>query len=146
MLPAALLAVPTLVPTALQESAPPPAPSDDRPRVLVVSGALLFGGAEGPVGGMILAASCGSLLALDAYRRQRRAPDSVLPGLVRAFRTRTVPAKHALRDGIQVGFVRNVDSLGVQTLPTLILGSLAPPSPAAEFIPIQSSALQNCIT
>ncbi|MEM9380490.1 MAG: lipopolysaccharide biosynthesis protein, partial [Planctomycetota bacterium] len=92
--------------------------------VLVVAGALLVGGAEGPVGGMILASVCGSLIALDSYRRQRRAPDSVLPGLVQAFRTRTVPARRALREGIQVGFVRNVDSLGVQTLPTLILGSL----------------------
>ena len=92
--------------------------------VLVVSGALVFGSALGPVAGMLAASVCGSALALDAYRRERRANGSKLPALWMAFRSRSVPARRALREGVLVGFVRNVDSLGVQTLPTLILGAL----------------------
>ncbi len=96
--------------------------------VLVVSGALAFGDAWGAVLGLLASSFCGSLLALDAYVRERRREGSLLPPLQVAARSRTVPAREALREGVQVGLVRNVDSLGVQTLPTLILGSLGDPS------------------
>ncbi len=92
--------------------------------VLIVAGALIFGHALGPAIAMLVASACGSLVALDAYRRERATGDSQLPPLVTAWRSRTVPASVALREGVKVGFVRNVDSLAVQTLPTLLLGSL----------------------
>jgi O-antigen/teichoic acid export membrane protein len=92
--------------------------------VFVVAGALILGSADGAVGGMLAASACGGALALDAYRRERLAPDSALPSLWTALRSRSVPARRALREGVQVGLVRNVDALGVQTFPTLILGSL----------------------
>ncbi len=92
--------------------------------ILVVSGALYFGSAWGAVLGLLASSVCGSLLALDAYGRERQRYESCLPSLARAVRSRAIPARAALREGVQVGLVRNVDSLGVQTLPTLILGSL----------------------
>ncbi|MDG1049308.1 MAG: hypothetical protein P8R46_03780, partial [Planctomycetota bacterium] len=92
--------------------------------ILVVSGALYFGSAWGAVLGLLASSVCGSLLALDAYGRERQRHESCLPSLARAVRSRAIPARAALREGVQVGLVRNVDSLGVQTLPTLILGSL----------------------
>ena len=95
--------------------------------VLVVSGALIAGEAWGAVLGLLASSACGSALALDAYGRERRRPGSGLPTLRAAMAARTVPAGAALREGVQVGLVRNVDSLGVQTLPTLILGSVGDP-------------------
>lgn len=92
--------------------------------VLVVMGALIFGTALGPALGLLVASVCGSAIALDAYRRERRREGSLLPTLGAALRNRSVPAGVALREGVKVGFVRNVDSLAVQTLPTLLLGSL----------------------
>lgn len=92
--------------------------------VLVLSGALAFGTAIGPVIGTIISSVAGSLLALDAYRRERRAEDSVLPALGTAFRTRTVPANLAVREGAKVGVVRNVDQLGTSIFPTLFLGGV----------------------
>lgn len=95
--------------------------------VLVVSGALILGSAWGAVFGLLASSVCGSVLALDAYGRERRTEGSALPALLAAVGTRTVSAREALREGVQVGLVRNVDSLGVQTLPTIILGSLGDP-------------------
>ena len=77
--------------------------------------------------GLLASSVCGSVLALDAYGRERRTEGSALPALLAAVGTRTVSAREALREGVQVGLVRNVDSLGVQTLPTIILGSLGDP-------------------
>ncbi len=92
--------------------------------ILVVSGALAFGTAVGPVLGTVVASVAGSALALEAYGRERKAEGSVLPRLWTAFKTRTVPARLAVREGAKVGIVRNIDSLGTQNLPTLILGSM----------------------
>ncbi|MEM9802452.1 MAG: hypothetical protein AAGA20_19140 [Planctomycetota bacterium] len=91
--------------------------------VLVVAGALIVGAAEGAVAGMLVASLCGTAFALDAYARERRDGSSSLPSLRAALFSRTVPARRALGEGIQVGLVRNVDALGVQTLPRLILGA-----------------------
>lgn len=92
--------------------------------VLVVAGALAFGNAMGPVAGSLAASVAGSLIALDTYRRERKSDSSALPTMVTAARSRSVPAKLALREGVKVGLVRNIDSLGMQTLPTLILGGI----------------------
>lgn len=95
--------------------------------ILVVSGALIFGDAWGAVLGLLVSSFCGSLIAFDAYGRERRREGSLLPSLMGAARSTSIPARAALQEGVKVGLVRNVDSLGVQTLPTLILGSLGDP-------------------
>ena len=92
--------------------------------VFVIAGALAFGTALGPVLGMLAASVAASLLALESYRRERRSEDSVLPSLGTALRARAVPMRLAVREGVKVGLVRNIDSLGTQILPTLILGGL----------------------
>jgi O-antigen/teichoic acid export membrane protein len=88
--------------------------------VLVSVGALVTGDAHGPVAGMLLASAGGSLLALDHYRQARRA-GSPLPSIMTLLRARGAPLGPALREGVKVGLVRNVDALGVQILPSLIL-------------------------
>jgi O-antigen/teichoic acid export membrane protein len=92
--------------------------------LFVVSGALALGTALGPVLGTLAASVAGSLLALDAYGRERRSDGSVLPKLSKAIGVKTVPVRLALREGAKIGIVRNIDSLGTQNLPTLILGSM----------------------
>ncbi|QDV07152.1 Polysaccharide biosynthesis protein [Planctomycetes bacterium Poly30] len=92
--------------------------------VLVLAGALAFGNAMGPVVGMLAASAAGSAIALDTFRRERKEPSSSLPRMGTAIRARSVPARLALREGIKVGLVRNIDSLGMTILPTLILGGV----------------------
>ncbi len=90
---------------------------------LVVAGALLTDSALGPIVGMVAASGVGSLLAVDAYRREHARDPERLPGVVAILgRIREVPLRHGLRLGIKYGLVRNVDAFGVQILPPLILG------------------------
>jgi O-antigen/teichoic acid export membrane protein len=88
--------------------------------VLVSVGALMTGDAYGPLVGTLLASIGGSLLALDHYLQARRA-GLPLPPIAALLRARGAPFGRALRDGAKVGLVRNVDALGVQILPALIL-------------------------
>lgn len=90
---------------------------------LVVSGALLTGDALGPSVGMVLSAGVGSILALDAYRRESRGSTTPLPSL-REIRRRLfeVPILYGFPLGLRMGFVRNVNVYGVQILPSIILG------------------------
>lgn len=90
--------------------------------VCVIAGALVTWSALGPTIGFLAGNFCGCVLSLDAYRRERRSPGSILPPLGRAFMTRGASAGSALREGVKVGLVRNVDSLGVETIPTLLVG------------------------
>ncbi|MEZ6017442.1 MAG: lipopolysaccharide biosynthesis protein [Planctomycetota bacterium] len=88
--------------------------------VLVSVGALVTGNAYGPLVGTLLASVGGSVLALDLYRQARR-DGAPLPPLRDVLRAREAPLGRALQEGVKVGFVRNVDALGVQILPSLIL-------------------------
>lgn len=92
--------------------------------ILVVLGALVTGDATGPLVATLAASVGGSLLALDLYRQERRA-GVALPPLARVLRAEGAPFRRALREGLKVGFVRNVDALGMQILPALILGFFA---------------------
>jgi O-antigen/teichoic acid export membrane protein len=95
--------------------------------ILVATGALLTGDAMGPVLGMLTASGIGSLLAVDAWRRDLKANELLpRPGEVmrRALR---IPLRGGLTLGLQVGFVRNINALGVQILPPLILGRFSSP-------------------
>lgn len=94
---------------------------------LVAVGALVTGDATGPVAGTLLAAVGGGLFALDLYRQERRA-GAPLPSIMTLLRARGAPFARALREGVKVGLVRNVDALGVQILPSLILGVFAHPA------------------
>ena len=71
--------------------------------LLQTSRELGLGAAEGAVIGMLVASICGSAFALDAYRRERRTETSALPTLVAAFKSRSIPARRAPREGGQVG-------------------------------------------
>lgn len=95
---------------------------------LVVVGALVTDSPLGPVLGMLLASGLGSVFALDAYRRERRAESSSLPPVREVLRRmRDVPITHGLRLGLKMGLVRNVDAFGVQILPALVLGRFGSP-------------------
>jgi O-antigen/teichoic acid export membrane protein len=89
--------------------------------LLVVVGALATGDARGPVVGLLLASCVGSLLGLEAWLREARA--GYLPGPWTVFKSaRVLPLRAGLKEGLQMGLVRNIDAFGVQILPTLILG------------------------
>lgn len=94
-----------------------------------VAGALATGTAAGAAIGSVSASAVGSLLAMDAYRSERRAGTAHLPGLadLRA-RLREVPLTHGLRLGLRVGLMRNVDAYGVQILPPMVLGVFGDPA------------------
>ncbi len=95
--------------------------------LLVAAGALLTGDAMGPVLGMLTASGIGSLLALDAWRRQSR-KNTFLPRLGEVVRRALhIPLRGGLTLGLQVGVVRNINALGVQILPPLILGRFSSP-------------------
>ena len=96
--------------------------------VLVTSGALLTGDAWGPCIGTVVASLLGSILALDVWRRERRAGTLPLPSIRELLQLGwEAPWTLGLRLGIKVGIIRNIDALGVQILPALILGRFASP-------------------
>lgn len=89
--------------------------------LLVVVGALVTGDARGPVVGMVLASCLGSLLAVEAWVREAR--QGHVPSARAVFDARhALGIRAGLREGIQMGLVRNIDAYGVQILPALILG------------------------
>lgn len=96
--------------------------------VLVVSGALWTGDAIGPCVGTVTASLLGSLLALDVWSRERASGLLLLPPAREIVRLGwRAPWGLGLRLGIKVGIIRNIDALGVQILPALILGRFASP-------------------
>lgn len=90
----------------------------------VCAGAIATGSALGAVLGQIAGNACGCVLSLDAFERERRRQDSILPSLRGALRAESTRAWPAIKEGAKVGLVRNVDQLGVQTIPSLLLGAL----------------------
>lgn len=93
--------------------------------VLVVAGALATGSAIGPILGSLVASGAGSLLALDAWRREAAREGAVLPGPRETLaHFRDVSWLHGMRLGVRMGLVRNIDAYGVQILPTMILGAV----------------------
>ena len=88
---------------------------------LVLLGALLTNDLRGPVIGSLIAAGLGSFLALDLYARECRAV-ALLPRprqILRHFRD--VPLRKGLPLGVRMGAVQNINALGTQILPTLLL-------------------------
>lgn len=89
---------------------------------LIIVGALITQSAFGAVIGTITASAFGSIVSLELYRRARLQPDNPLPSLGEILaRVREVRFSYGLRLGLKAGLVRNIDTLGVQVLPTLIL-------------------------
>ena len=89
--------------------------------LLVMVGALATGDARGPVIGLFLASCVGSLLGVEAWLREAR--EGHLPGPMTVLKSVGVlPLRAGLKEGLQMGLVRNIDAFGVQILPTLILG------------------------
>jgi len=90
---------------------------------LVLAGAVATGDPIGPAVGTILASAIGSLLAIDAYVRESRREDVLLPGLGEVRRLmRVMPVTGGLRLGIRVGIMRNLDAYGIQILPPMVIG------------------------
>ena len=90
----------------------------------VTAGALMTRDAMGATVGMLLGSLVGGLLSLDAYARVRRLESSSLPRLRGALGNREIQTTAVVREGIKVGLVRNVDSLGTETVPALLVGQL----------------------
>lgn len=90
----------------------------------VVVGAILTRTAVGPALGLVAGHAVGALLSVDAYRRERREEGSILPPLLPCLWTRGASHVRVLKEGFKVGLVRNMDSLGFETVPTLLLGVL----------------------
>lgn len=108
--------------------------------LLIVSLILITGRAEGAIWGTLAAGLAASILALILYRRARRDESteadrkSLLPSLKEIVQgTRALPLREGLPQGIQVGFMRNVDALVLDVAPTLIMGYFAGPASAAYF-------------
>lgn len=96
--------------------------------VLIVAGAMATGDALGPCLGTALASALGSVLALEAWSRELRERPGCLPPFSEIIREATrVPWGLGIRLGIKVGIIRNIDALGVQILPPLILMRFASP-------------------
>lgn len=107
---------------------------------LLISGILIIGGAEGAVLGSLAASVLGSILALLMYVRVRRElmadPNvkAVLPGPRELLRgTRMISLRDGLPQGIQVGFMRNLDALALDVVPMLLMGHYGTKSQVAYF-------------
>ncbi len=89
---------------------------------LVILGALLAGDATGPVVGSLAASLIGSIVAMDLYRRERKEAETRLPGwnAIRKL-VRVVPLRDGMSLGFKLGFVRILNVLSQQVLPTLFL-------------------------
>lgn len=89
----------------------------------VVVGAVLARDAVGPTLGLVAGNAVGAVLSMDAYRRERRAEGSILPPLLPCLFRGGVSHGRVLKEGVKVGLVRNMDSIGFETIPTLLLGA-----------------------
>ena len=89
---------------------------------LVLLGAVLTGDLRGPVVGSLCASVLGSLLASALYIREcKRIPDLLpSPGEI-LRRVRGVPIRKGIAIGLRMGAVQNLNALGMQILPALIL-------------------------
>lgn len=89
---------------------------------LVIAGALLTNSAVGPVIGTIVSSLCGSVAAVELYRRERRKSDSPLPSLaeIRAH-VRDVPLTLGTALGVKLGIVRNLNALCMEVIPSLLI-------------------------
>lgn len=107
---------------------------------LVVSGILILGGAEGAIVGTLCASGLGSVMALFQYIRVRRelmaAPElkAVLPGVRELIGgMRVISLRKGLPQGIQVGFLRNLDALALDVAPMLLMGHYGNMAQVAYF-------------
>ena len=96
---------------------------------LVLLGALLTGDLRGPAIGSLAASLVGSVLALDLYRREHRAIPDLLPGVGEILRhVRDVPLRKGLAVGLRMGAVQNLNAMGTQILPALLLQAVGSPA------------------
>lgn len=89
----------------------------------VVIGAILTRNALGPTLGLVAGNAVGALLSLDAYRRERKAEDSILPPLLPCLFRGGASHSEVLKEGVKIGLVRNMDSVGFETVPALLLSA-----------------------
>jgi O-antigen/teichoic acid export membrane protein len=106
----------------------------------VVSGILTLGGAEGAVIGTLAASALGSVVAYLQYQRVRRElmadPEikAVLPSVRELLGgTRMITLRQGLPQGIQVGFMRNLDALALDVAPLLLMGHFGTVDQVAYF-------------
>ncbi len=90
---------------------------------LVVAGAVVTQDAVGPAVGMLVASCVGSIIAVDAYVRETRTGEKPLPKVRTVLgRFKEAPLFFGLRLGIRLGVTQNMHALGVNILPTMVLG------------------------
>jgi len=92
---------------------------------LVIVGALVAGGAVGPVVGALAASAMGSLLAVDMYRGERRRGADLWSVREILGRVRAVPLRQGLPLGLRMGAVQNLHAFGTQILPSLFVQRFA---------------------
>lgn len=107
---------------------------------LVISAILITGKPIGAIWGTLAAGAMGSLLGLSLYRRARRelmadaSSKAALPSIGELLAgMRKIPLRVGLPQGIQVGFMRNLDALVLDVAPMLIMGYFGGPAQAAYF-------------
>ncbi|MBL8857745.1 MAG: lipopolysaccharide biosynthesis protein [Planctomycetes bacterium] len=89
---------------------------------LVVVGALVTNSATGPVVGTLIASLCGSVAALELYRRERKNANSPLPGMRDILaHVRDVPLTLGTALGVKLGIVRNLNALCMEVIPSLLI-------------------------
>ena len=106
----------------------------------VVCMILITGEAIGAVWGTLLASASSSVMATFLYRRARadELADPERPVLLPAPREilgawRRLPLTRGLLEGVQVGFLRNIDALLLDVLPMLFMGLFGGAAAAAYF-------------
>lgn len=96
---------------------------------LVLLGALLTGDLSGPAIGSLAASFIGSVLALDLYRREHKRHPELLPSAGEILgHVRDVPLGKGLAVGLRMGAVQNLNALGTQILPALLLQGFGSPA------------------
>ncbi len=90
---------------------------------LVVVGAVISQTALGAALGMLVASLIGSVLALAIYRREVHSAGPALPTIRDVWAVvADAPLLYGLRLGLRLGATQNMHALGVNILPTMVLG------------------------
>ncbi|MFT7485252.1 MAG: O-antigen/teichoic acid export membrane protein [Candidatus Paceibacteria bacterium] len=89
---------------------------------LVLLGALLTGDLRGPVIAQLTASALGSLIAFALYIKECKQHPELLPSPGEILsHVRRVPLRKGIAVGVRMGAVQNLNALGMQILPALLL-------------------------
>ncbi len=101
---------------------------------LVTVGAVVTGSVEGAIFGEIVSRILGLFVSIEIYREARADGGSFLPPLREVWsHAREIPLRRGIPLAIKVGFVKNISSIFLKSLPRLLIGSAAGMSWVAYF-------------